>query len=379
MLKSIKPKRGQAKKLVFSFRNYVTSNSDLGLLVVLALLSPLVVGLPRNEQFSLLVRLPFGLVMVLLAPGYALAAALFTRFGWPFGWGSRPFGWSQENIADSSRVGLSFGLSVVVLLLFALVMNLLPWGIQPSSMLMALNLWTITLSVIAAFRRWRRNEQFPNYVTGSSLPSFSIRLAVFPLRGWWRDKLVYLGGLLFVLLVGSYAAWGFLNSSAGRNPAEQFTEFYALGSNGQPNGQPNGQWTGQAENYPYEVIAGQEVQVQLGLVNHEGVAATYRIEIRQDGRTLSTGGSTLAPVTLQPGEKWEQFIRLSSPTSRAASRAASRDNQLTRPAQPTSPNNQKVDFILFYNDNNLPYRQLHLWINVQENDTASRNVTNRST
>ena len=203
MLKSIKPKRGQAKKLVFSFRNYVTSNSDLGLLVVLALLSPLVVGLPRNEQFSLLVRLPFGLVMVLLAPGYALAAALFTRFGWPVGWpfggGSRPFGWPQENIADSSRVGLSFGLSVVVLLLFALVLNLLPWGIQPSSMLMALNLWTVTLSVIAAFRRWRRNEQFPNYVTGSSLPSFSIwlavrlavRLAVFPLRGWWRDKLVY--------------------------------------------------------------------------------------------------------------------------------------------------------------------------------------------
>ncbi|HEX2914880.1 MAG TPA: DUF1616 domain-containing protein [Chloroflexia bacterium] len=276
------------------------SGYDLLLVALLALLVPLMVGLELTPWL----RVPLGLVAVLFAPGYALTEAIFAHRA------------DQDGVA---RLALSFGLSAAGLPLLALILNSLPWGIRLWPMVISLSAWTLLAVAVAAFRRWRLAP-----AGEASNPP--------PLRplGWWSAhsrpvKAGYIAGLLLLLLVGAYAAWVFLSP----NPAERFTEFYALGSEGL------------AENYPREVLVGQDVELRLGIVNREGQTATYRVEARQDGHTLST----LGPVTLQPGQKWEQPIHY----------------RLTN-----SGPDQVVDILLFYNGQPAPYRSLRLWINVKQ-------------
>lgn len=75
-------------------------------------------------------------------------------------------------------------------------------------------------------------------------------------------------------------------------PSEKFTEFYILGSQGK------------ADNYPQQVIVGANVDVIIGVVNHEYQPATYRIRITINGvrnKEISVG-------TLAQEQKWEQKI-----------------------------------------------------------------------
>src|SRR5262245_7754508 len=94
---------------------------DLVLLAGFALLLPVLVLLPIP-----VIRIPFGLIAVLLAPGYALLSALFPR---------------KDHFDGSARIGLSFGLSVPVIPVLALLLSWLPWGIRPWPITIALTVW----------------------------------------------------------------------------------------------------------------------------------------------------------------------------------------------------------------------------------------------
>src|SRR5437867_3448634 len=76
---------------------------DLLLLGALAPLLPALLLLPVP-----LLRVPLGLAAVLLAPGYALVAAVFPE---------------HDDLDGGMRAGLSFGLSVAVLPLLALLLD----------------------------------------------------------------------------------------------------------------------------------------------------------------------------------------------------------------------------------------------------------------
>ena len=110
-----------------------SNNYDLLLITLLALLLPVVV------QLSLpWVRVPFGLVMVLLVPGYALLQAIF----------------NPEVAPDwISRLAISFGLSLTAVALLVLILNLLPQGINLWSITISISLWVILFSAIAVIRR----------------------------------------------------------------------------------------------------------------------------------------------------------------------------------------------------------------------------------
>ncbi len=285
----------------------LAANYDLLGLVLLALLVPLMVGL----EAPALLRVPFGLGMVLLAPGYGLTAAVFAYRG---------------GLDLPARAGLSFGLSLAVVPMLALLLNYLPWGIRLWPMTLSLSLWIILSSGAAAFRRWRLSAWDEGDIVTIPQPV-----------GWWlglsrSSKLGLLVGVLAIGLAGAYAAYVFLTP----DQADPLTEFYALGAEGR------------AEGYPREIAPGQETALMLGIVHKEAEVGRYRIEVRSEGKVLAGLGSLI----LQKGQKWEQSLMYKLEGT---------------------GDDRKVEVLLFYNDRPEPYRQLRLWVNVREKVTGAAN------
>jgi len=140
--------------------------------------------------------------------------------------------------------------------------------------------------------------------------------------------------LLISLVVAIVVALGWLGYFiAAPNPGEKFTEFYILGPEGK------------AENYPQQVMLGANVDVIIGVVNHEHQPARYRVEITINGvRSEEVDIGTLAHE-----QKWEKEISFVA----------------------QSPGDkQKVEFWLYRDNEAEPYLQdpLRLYIDVRPPD-----------
>jgi len=133
--------------------------------------------------------------------------------------------------------------------------------------------------------------------------------------------------VLTLVFVGALGMLGFIvaNPSSG----EKFTEFYLLGLNGK------------ATDYPKELRVGEEGKVILGIINHEREPLTYRVEILID----AVKDSEVGPVTLEHGGKWEGTV------SFTPDRVG---------------DNEKVEFLLYRQDQTEVYQELHLWVDVIE-------------
>ncbi|HEY0607709.1 MAG TPA: DUF1616 domain-containing protein [Herpetosiphonaceae bacterium] len=272
---------------------------DLIVLMTLALCLPIVVILPIP-----LIRVPLGLALVLLAPGYALSAALFAR---------------RDDLDTVTRLALSFGLSIASVPLLALALDLLPWGIRLWPMTIALAGWIGGWTLIATFRR------------ACLLRSGTAMLPpAAELPEWWaalssRQRLRYGGSLLFG---GALLLW-IVAGMPGLAEQAPATEFYVLGAQGL------------AEDYPREVAVGQEMQVTLGIRNNDSSTAIYRVEARAGGTEIAR----LDPVEVAAGQTWEQPLRYTL-------------NQVG--------DDQQIDLLLFRANETDPHRRLRLWINVRE-------------
>lgn len=108
---------------------------------------------------------------------------------------------------------------------------------------------------------------------------------------------------------------------------EQFTEFYILPSEGG------------ADNYPTEIMLGEESIVTLGIMNHEGQETSYYTEVTIEGIKVGE----LGPLTLADDEDAEE--------------------QAGFVFQEAGPG-QEVQFILFKDDGNEPYLRLYLRVDV---------------
>lgn len=109
---------------------------------------------------------------------------------------------------------------------------------------------------------------------------------------------------------------------------EKFTEFYILGPKGK------------AAGYPTDLVEGENGEVIIGVVNHEWRRENYRVVLELENRVIGEIGR----IPLDHGENW---LRSTS----------------------FSPNvtgeNLKLEFLLYREENDEVYRELHLFLDVE--------------
>lgn len=232
----------------------------IAIIVVTLLLFPLAAftsGVPR---------IIFGLCLVLFFPGYTLLSAIFPK---------------KRDLSGVERIALSFGLSIAVVPLIGLILNYTLWGITLYPILISITGFILACSAVA----WRRQLRLPLEERFSI--TFSFKLPQWAGMGK-LDKALSVG-----LAIAIVASLGFLAYVIAQpKPSEKFAEFYVLGPEGK------------AENYPRELMVGEEATVILGIVNHEHQPTSYRVEIDINGNR----DKELAIGILADEEKWEQEV-----------------------------------------------------------------------
>jgi uncharacterized membrane protein len=216
------------------------------------------------------------------------------------------------------RVALSFGLSIAVVPLIALILNYTAWGVTLESVLSSVSIFIVIMSVITLVRRKRLPER-ERFGTG-------FRLSMPGWRGNIWDKALTV--LVVLLMLGAMAAAGY--TIAASVDGQKFTEFYILGE------------YGEAGDYRQSVTVGHKVEVTVGIVNQESEVVSYQLVVMLDGVRKTEVG----PIVLAADEKWEQVVSVT-------------------PDEPGSK--QKVELLLYKDgEANLYKGPLCIWVDVIE-------------
>jgi uncharacterized membrane protein/LysM repeat protein len=206
------------------------------------------------------VRVALGLVVVLAAPGYALASALFPRI---------------DDIDGVDRLAVTLGLSIAAVPLVGLALNATPWGIRLAPMAVGLTVFVLLFTGIAVWARAR---------VGAA------RAFAWP----WGTSVVWqwssLATGVMVVLLGVPAL------AVALRPSDHHTEFYVLGS------------TGQLQSYPTKLEPGERFRLTLGITNREGVPISYRLGIPFDPAYANA-----VTTVIEPGDQWQRTLDLVAP------------------------------------------------------------------
>ncbi|MCO5383141.1 MAG: DUF1616 domain-containing protein [Methanosarcina barkeri] len=284
---------------------------DLLLVAGFVFLTDVLVLVPvLNGSF---LRTGLGIVLVLFLPGYALTGAIFP---------------AKKDIEGIERVALSFGLSIAVVPIMGLGLNYTTWGIKEIPLLTVLSVFTLLTCAVAYYRRSLLPEA---KVFGVSFKAFFLSMNAEILEKP-ESKIEKILALLLIFLtlvsVGSLA-YIIENPKEG----EHFTEYYILGANRI------------TENYTTEFVQGEKGTVSVGIVNHEYRPVDYTMEVRLENNSLPLPENQRS-ISLEHNMSWEEPITFTPPFE---------------------GKNMKLEFLLFNEtEKTVPYRNLHLWINVTE-------------
>ncbi len=246
------------------------------------------------------VRILLGLLLVLFLPGYSLIAIFFPR---------------KEDLGWIERIALSFGMSIAIVPFLGWALIYTPFGIRLEPVLIVLSTFTISLSLIAWIRRMKLPAEERFRVPFEKILKFNLGQS-------FLDK-----GLSIVLIAAIIVSCATLTYVVVKPKAgEKFTEFYLLGPNGT------------ASDYPTNLKVREEGNLIIGIVNQEYENITYRLEINFNGSLIHE-----EQLFLIENEKWE--IRF---TFKAMKKGE----------------NQKLEFLLYKEQQIEAYRTLHLWISV---------------
>lgn len=282
---------------------------DLLLIAGFVLITNIFVLMPVLSSSFL--RTCLGIFLVLFLPGYALGGALFP---------------AKKDLEGIERAAISFGLSIAIVPILGLVLNYSIWGIRETHVLTEFSIFIILMCVVAYYRRSLLPE---DEAFGVSFKTYylSMKAEILQKPESKTDKII-----AFILILSVLASMGSLAYIIG-NPkeGEHFTEFYILGNNGT------------AGNYPTEFILGEKGTVTVGIVNREYRPVNYTMEVRLENKSLSLPESP-KQISLEHNMSWEEPVTITPPLE---------------------GKNMKLEFLLFNEtEKTVPYRNLHLWINV---------------
>lgn len=285
--------------------------SDLLIVMGLMLLTDVFVLTPEISET--LLRNTVGLPFVLFLPGYALISALFP---------------AKSDLDGIERVALSFGLSIAVVPLIGLGLNYTPWGISTLPILTSLSTFISIMCGIAYVRRAKllENEVFEVSLRAVAL---SLKADIMENSESKLDRMLTIFLIFSILMSVVTLAFVVISPKEG----EHFTEFYILGPEGK------------ADNYTTKYILGESGTVTIGVVNHEYRPVNYTMELKLENKSLPLP-ENIKSITLAHNETWEEPVTFT-------------------PA--FEGENMKLEFLLFNEtERNVPYRDLHLWIDVDK-------------
>ncbi len=260
-------------------RTFVRQFNDLLLVLAAALITILVTLMTEGPA-----RVVFAIPFIILLPGYCLIAALYPR---------------RYDIDTAERLALSFGASIAVVPLLALLLNYTPWGIRLVPILLTLSGFIIAMCIIAVIRRHRQHHEERSTVDLTHLGMNRRTESA-------TNRFLTTVRIISILLAVATLVYVVATPRTG----EQFTEFYILGT------------AGTAEGYPAKMRLEEPAELIMGVVNREGESVVYVIEARLDGQTTdvrlgvdNAAGTQLAPnsfilVPLNNEERWEHLISI---------------------------------------------------------------------
>ena len=286
-------------------------SSDLLLVIIFIILANTFVLIPPLS--TTFIRAVLGLPLVLFFPGYALIASLFP---------------AKSDLDGIERTALSFGLSIAVVPLIGLGLNYTPWGIRLLPILISLSVFTFVMCGLAYMRRAKLPEADAFDVPFREM-ALSLKAEILEKPESKLDKTLTIIMVLSILLSVATLFYIVVTPKEG----EHFTEFYILGPEGV------------ADNYSTNYTLGENGTVIVGVVNHEYRPINYTMEVRLENRSL-TLPENQRQVSLAHNETWEEPVTV---------------------APSFEGKNMKLEFLLYNeSETNIPYRDLHLWINVSE-------------
>ena len=205
-------------------------------------------------------------------------------------------------------------LSAAFCIIAGVILDLTPWGITLFPILTAASLFIVISGAIAWYRSRHSDEELEFTVNIDS-------------NRWQRmagtDKLLSL--LLAVALLTAAGSVGYVLAVPKQD--QQFSEFYILTIDGK------------AEEYPGQVVAGETLELVLGIVNHEDITLAYRVDVIING----VEDKSVNSAPLLDDARWESAISLA----------------INNPGE-----DQKVEFWLYKDGETEPYFEEPLFIHL---------------
>ena len=285
--------------------------SDLLFVVGLVVLTDIFVLIPvLSESF---IRTVLGLPLVLFLPGYALLAVLFP---------------TKTGLEGIERAALSVGMSAVIVPLIGLVLNNTSFGIREVPLLISLSV-LIILACAAAYVRRMQLPEDKTFGVSFKASAHSLLAEVLGKTESSTEKTLRVFLAISILaLVGTV-----VYVTIVPHEQEPFTEFYILGPDGV------------ADNYTTEYVQGESGTVIIGIANHEHRAVNYTMDVRLENKSLQLP-ENLRNIKLDDNTTLEEPLEI-TPSFEGE--------------------NLELEFLLFNEtEEDVPYRDLRLWINVTE-------------
>ena len=286
--------------LLLQFWDEIRLDSDILILIGVLIITFFLIGF---EVYGPL-RIISGITVILFLPGYILQAALLPK---------------NNEITSLKIVVLSIALSATVVPLVILILNYTPWGINVYSVMITLCIYTAVVCFIVIYRRRISFKKRCN----PSIAFKMLRLQVLPK---WQEKALLDRVFIVVLLLTAVFTGVCFHIFTAAHRSVPFSEFYMINNEGSTHG-----------GFISSTNDG-EMEVILGVVNHEHENAEYIIKVNINGNTQKAIG----PFHLQDSEKLEEAVRFTPSLYQKLS---------------------KVEFILLKNSDQSVYRSIHFWVN----------------
>jgi uncharacterized membrane protein len=246
-------------------------------------------------------RVALGTPLLLFLPGYVLVTTLFPRATVPeTRQGSGAFSVLPRQycaLNGPERAALSFGLSLAILPLFALVVAFSRWSFTVDAVVLGLSLFVLLGAVTSVFTR---SAVSPEARFEVSILAWSSRVWKFMFAGTLRNSVVNVALVLSIVL--SVAVVGF--AFAAPQDGERYSEMTLLTET------EDGEYV--AGEYPEVFATGEQRDLVVGIENNEQVQTEYTIVTRVERVSTSDGSVAVLEanevrrrvVTLDPGEQW---------------------------------------------------------------------------